>query len=166
MKQTHITCTVAGCGNPHDAKGFCRAHYRRAARNGGNALAPLRLSPKGQGWIQRGYRMITVNGVRRPEHVVVAERTYGPLPPGAIVHHADGDGLNNRSGNLVIVGSQRYHKLLHMRMRGLAATGNPNARKCPYCGSFDLPENMRGEKSGRFVHPECSAAAQRARRAA
>lgn len=166
MKRMHDVCTVAGCGQPHDAKGLCRAHYRRAKRNNGNPTAPRQMNSKGSGWVQRGYRIITINGARRPEHVVVAERTYGALPPGAIVHHADGNGLNNHPGNLVIVGSQAYHKLLHVRMRGLAATGNPNARKCPYCGMFDLPENMRGEKSGRFVHRECSALARRLRRAA
>lgn len=164
MKRTHTQCTVSGCANPHDARGLCRVHYRRAARNAGDPTAPLQVKPKGSGWIQRGYRMITVNGQRRPEHVAVVERTYGPLPPGALVHHADGNGLNNAPGNLVVCGDHKYHKLLHVRMRALAATGNPNARKCPYCGTFDLPQNMRGERSGRYVHRECSAAARRSAR--
>jgi hypothetical protein len=27
-------CTVAGCGQPHDAQGYCRTHYRRWQRRG------------------------------------------------------------------------------------------------------------------------------------
>lgn len=98
-------------------------------------------------------------GHGRGAHRRVVEQTYGPLPRGAVVHHADGNPANNAPGNLVLCPSGAYHKLLHMRMRGRAATGNPAARLCAYCHQYDLPSNMSGEASGRFVHPACNAQA-------
>lgn len=54
----------------------------------------------------------------RRAHVVIAERIFGkPLPTSAVVHHANGDRLDNRPENLVICQDQKYHMLLHRRMR-------------------------------------------------
>lgn len=156
------TCSVEGCGKPHDSKGYCHMHYNRWKRTG-SALTPLQLSPDGSGWIQRGYRILTVDGRRVPEHVLVAERALGKaLPAGAIVHHVDENPLNNIASNLVICPDHKYHHLLHQRMRALAACDNPNWKKCPYCGTYDDPAVMRLEQCGRSVHRECSANARRA----
>lgn len=160
--RTHFTCTVAGCGNPHDAKGLCRSHYSRLRRTG-NPCSPAARASDGAGWIQRGYKYFTVNGKNTREHILIAERALGrALPAGAAVHHADGDRLNNANSNLVICPSNKYHKLLHVRMDALAASGNANWRKCPFCHQYDDPASMRAEKSGRFVHRECSAKARNA----
>lgn len=66
-------------------------------------------------------------------HVARAERALGkPLPPKAVVHHADG--TRDPNGPLVICQNQAYHRLLHMRMRIKAFGGNPNTdRVCVYC---------------------------------
>lgn len=161
--RTHFTCTVSGCDKPHDAKGLCLPHYRAWKRHG-DPTVRVKGSP-GDGWVQRGYRLFTLDGRRAPEHRIVAERALGrPLPPGAVVHHVDEDRLNNAGSNLVICPDNKYHRLLHVRIDAMAACGNANWRKCPYCGSYDDPENMRAEKSGRFVHRACSARAQRERR--
>lgn len=78
------------------------------------------------------------------EHIVVAETALGKrLPLKAQVHHVDGDGKNNHPSNLVVCEDQGYHNLLHRRMRGLEAFGNPDALPCNICGEFDLPENLR-----------------------
>ncbi len=62
-----------------------------------------------------------------------AERALGkPLPRKAVVHHADGS--RDENAQLVICEDQRYHGLLHVRMRVKAAGGNPNTdRICHYC---------------------------------
>lgn len=154
-------CSIPGCGAKHDAKGYCHAHYNKWKRHG-DPLTPDKISRDGSGWIARGYRYFTVDGRKKREHVIVAERALGkPLPPGAIVHHVDEDRLNNRGDNLVICPSHYYHHLIHQRMRALDACGNANYKKCPYCKRYDDPANMRAEKSGRHVHRACSADAQR-----
>jgi hypothetical protein len=73
-------------------------------------------------------------------HILVAERALGHhLPPGAEVHHVDGNPLNNAPRNLVICQDAAYHKLLHVRQRTLAAGGNPNTEKvCRDCGTVKL----------------------------
>ena len=38
---------------------------------------------------------------------------YGPLPPGAIVHHKDGNCFNNDPGNLMLLASQGDHITWH-----------------------------------------------------
>jgi hypothetical protein len=66
------------------------------------------------GFINQGHRYVRVNGVTRALHRVVAERTLGrPLQPDEIVHHIDGDPLNNAPSNLTVV-SRQQHFLLHM----------------------------------------------------
>ncbi len=160
--RTHFVCTIEGCDQPHDAKGLCRHHYKKLKRHGNPLNPPLR-APDGAGWLDRkGYRLFTVNGKARREHVMIAEVALGrALPSGAVVHHADENPANNSPSNLVICPSNKYHRLLHQRLDAMKACGNPNWRKCPYCRSYDDPANMRGEQCGRFVHPNCSARAKR-----
>ncbi len=153
-------CSVEGCDKRHDSKGLCHMHYNRWKRHG-DPLAPLQIAPDGSGWVQRGYRIFTTPTGRKGEHVLVAERALGkPLPVGAVVHHADENRLNNAGSNLVICPDNKYHRLLHVRIDAMNACGHPNWRKCTYCGEYDDTANMRGEKSGRFVHRQCSANAR------
>jgi len=44
MKNTSQGCTVAGCGSPHAARGYCRTHYSRWLRHGD----PLVVKPVGR----------------------------------------------------------------------------------------------------------------------
>jgi hypothetical protein len=159
-------CSVPECSGKHDAKGFCAFHYR-AWRAKGDPLSPPRRAPAGSGWVQRGYRIATVNGERKPEHVIVAERALGrPLPPGAVVHHIDENRQNNAPTNLVICPSNKYHRLIHQRLDAFKASGYWHWRKCPYCRTYDDPANMSAQKCGkyedRYVHPRCVAASRRA----
>jgi hypothetical protein len=58
-------------------------------------------------------------------HRMRAEKALGkPLPPKAIVHHADGSKRDDAP--LVICPDDAYHMLLHRRMTILRAGGNPN----------------------------------------
>ena len=75
------------------------------------------------------------------QHIEMAERAIGrKLPPGAHVHHVDGNHLNNAPGNLVVCPSGGYHMLLHARTRALDACGNPNWRPCKMCGAYGPPK--------------------------
>lgn len=89
-------------------------HYQRLRKQG--EIGPAESSVKGEhlnayGYLFRG---------RKPVHVQIAENALGrPLPKGAVVHHANGDKLDNRPSNLVICPTRAYHNLLHARMRAI-----------------------------------------------
>ena len=79
------------------------------------------------------YRATRINGRFVFLHRLRAEKALGkPLPPQAIVHHADGS--QHEDAPLVICQDSAYHKLLHYRMRVKAAGGDPRTQKvCSRC---------------------------------
>lgn len=115
---------------------------------------PARITPA-------GYEL----GDTKYRHIEMAEKALGKrLPPGAIVHHHDGNRSNNINTNLVICENTAYHALLHQRQRAMAACGNPDWRICRICGQYDSPSNMklyrisRGGKGGEVpTHAKCEA---------
>lgn len=96
---------------------------------------------RGRKPVSSPYMQRSAGGVYRRDHVVVAERALGkPLPPGAPVHHYDGDGHNNANRNLVICQDEAYHMLLHRRQRVRDAGGNPNTDL--FCSACRRPRPM------------------------
>ena len=54
----------------------------------------------------------------RHEHRRIAEQKLGrPLRKGEVVHHIDGDKLNNSPGNIAVLPSQAEHARLHAKQR-------------------------------------------------
>jgi hypothetical protein len=101
-----------------------------------------------------GYRSVGGRAVKRL-HVLRAERALGRrLPAGAIVHHADGSKRDDAP--LVICQDQKYHALLHMRMRAKLAGGNPDTdgvcstcgRAVPFTGLSSWPRARSGRCAG------------------
>lgn len=91
----------------------------------------------------KGYITKYFDGVRRREHIVIAENALGkPLPEGSQVHHLDENPSNNDPRNLVICPNQSYHSLLHQRTRALQECGNANYLKCQHCKQYDNPERL------------------------
>lgn len=101
----------------------------------------------------RQYRAFyTPHGPKRL-HVLRAEKALGrPLPPEAVVHHADGS--KGDKAPLVICQDQAYHLLLHRRMRIVRAGGNPNTQSiCRVCGPQDVAK-FSPHQNG-YPYPYC-----------
>lgn len=157
-----MPCKVVGCFDDARTRGMCSMHYQRAWKHG-NPLA-RRSAANGEGHINHvGHKVVSIDGRRAAEHVLVCERAYGGrLPRGVQVFHVDGDAENNAPGNLVICGTHAYHALLSVRSRAYDATGNPDARQCGYCRQWDEAANLsfrKGQNTG--FHRRCRQASRK-----
>lgn len=119
----------------------------------------------GEGGIACGYRYVTIDGERIFEHIAVAEKALGKkLPKGTIVHHADENRLNNSPDNLVVCPDAAYHRLLHIRMRALKESGNPNYRCCGFCKKWVPFEELKYNKASyAYYHGACRQADRKAK---
>src|SRR5687767_6920532 len=84
------------------------------------------------------------------EHTLIAEHALGkPLPEGAVVHHINGIGTDNRPENLVVCQDRAYHMLLHERTRVLRLGGLPGLERwCPGCKRLVAIGEFRRRKNG------------------
>jgi hypothetical protein len=104
-------CDVADCSRPHHSHGLCRSHLERARRHGDvDPERPVSRRPPGGGSISHGYRKVIVpvdllpltRGERNvlQHRLVMAVLLGRPLEPAEVVHHLNGDRLDNRPANL------------------------------------------------------------------
>jgi len=88
-------------------------------------------------------------------HVLIVESVLNKyLPKGVVIHHINGDGLDNRNENLVVCENGSYHNLLHQRMIAIENCGHVTWRKCGICKEYDSPENMF-KKKAHLYHRDC-----------
>ncbi|HLF61664.1 MAG TPA: HNH endonuclease [Acidimicrobiia bacterium] len=103
-------CSVEDCIEAHKAKGMCAAHYKRFLKYGDpQPDRPIRRSD-GNGHISHGYRNVPVSSPLRRlvggatkvgEHrLVMAIHLGRPLLPDEVVHHRNGNRIDNRIENL------------------------------------------------------------------
>jgi hypothetical protein len=100
-----MNCTVENCQNEFLAKGFCRKHYMKNRKYG----TPFGGKPGwGKGSVTKeGYRVIGST----LEHRIIMEKELGrKLKQNEDVHHINGDRLDNRVENLMVL-SHRDHLL-------------------------------------------------------
>lgn len=107
---TRKSCSVEACDKTAKNRGLCSRHYTLLRRNG-DPLIQKRAS-SGSGTIDSfGYRLITVNGRRIREHRHVMEQALGRrLASTEIVHHVDGNKLNNALENLELTTRDSHPK--------------------------------------------------------
>ena len=166
-----------GCGQRtqkwnqnHSKRGWVKGQYRKFVGTHGNGKGSLSHGWKGgkthrsDGYIgtwMPDHPRADKNGYV-PEHVVIAEKSFGKiLPPGAVVHHTNGSKDN---GPLVICQDLAYHNLIHQRQRAYENCGHANWRKCQFCQKYDDPQNLHISKQGKADHQACRNAYKRKRR--
>jgi hypothetical protein len=98
------TVCACGCGNKTNiaangkARRYLRGHNRRGV---------------GKGWIEGGYRYIYADGVKIASHRHIVEQREGRrLSSNEVVHHVDGNPMNNDPDNLVVL-TRAEHQRLH-----------------------------------------------------
>ena len=70
-------------------------------------------------------------------HRTEAEAAFGPLPPGAVIHHKDRNPLNNAPDNLVVCKDQAEHMEIHRREDCTAAGFDPDVHlHCFRCDTY------------------------------
>ena len=105
------TCSVDGCGRTKYGLGFCTMHYARFKNDGTPGPVGTTRRKRGDGSIEQGYRSFAVNGKREREHRMVWMAAHGPIPDEYVIHHKNGNKLDNRLENLEMMtrGEHRRH---------------------------------------------------------
>jgi HNH endonuclease len=107
-------------------------HNQRLQRHGD----PLYEGRYGKGSIDKfGYRILWKNNRLIPEHRWLWEQANGPIPEGLILHHRDGNKVNNDLSNLELM-SRGKHTRHHKRK------WVDGCKRCSICKNFQPLENF------------------------
>lgn len=125
-------CLLAGRAT-HMAKTWAVGAMRQPDRRG---MGKGAQNPNWKGGtpVVNGYRRVRVNGAYVREHRLVMERHIGrPLLPHEVVHHRNGDKLDNRIENLELIGSNSDHVREHY-VDGTSRVARSRDATCSDCG--------------------------------
>lgn len=128
-KAQNKICTIVGCGRRHLSRGYCTRHYQRWSKNLPLDVPKYDNRKNKKGWIMGGYRWIsTPDRGEILEHRYVMEQHIGRrLDTDELVHHKNGDKIDNRLCNLEIMGRPEH-----------TAHHRAHSRPCLICGESTL----------------------------
>lgn len=119
MYDSCMKCSIIDCQRQMYSRKMCGYHYRswRLKKIADGSFDSERLIRKpGEGSLHQGYLMLTINGRNIFEHRLVWEKHNGKIPKGMIIHHINGNKLDNRIENLQAV-SRADHVKIHFPKR-------------------------------------------------
>lgn len=127
-------CSIYGCErHAITSKGFCNKHYRRYLKFGD----PLKtLVRRGEEYINTGgYKVLFFNATRILEHRYIIEQHIGrKLKRSELIHHKNGNKLDNRLENLLVV-NQAAHRKEH-DFRNVTRKYSDTHKWCNVCKKF------------------------------
>ena len=110
-------CKIKECKRKHYGRGYCSKHWIRFYRYGSPDI--VKTAPNGDGHITKyGYKWIQINGRRMFEHRYIMEQHIGrklkPFPY-EIVHHKNGNRLDNQRENLELLNASDHQRQHHQQ---------------------------------------------------
>ena len=146
-------CKVNGCNFIMKRGGYCNSHYMRLWRYG-NPEEPRRRAKNGNGWINDGYKMISVEKKEMREHRYLMEKHLGrKLKKEEHIHHINRIKNDNRIENLRLMDIKEHGSLEGKKAKGVP---KPTAVKPPtYKICLNCKEQFR-IKDSQFTTKFCS----------
>ena len=145
----NFNCHAEGCKLKAVATNLCGKHHIRN-KIYGNPNEPFRKNADGTGSIALGYKIITINGKRVREHRYLMEQHIGrrlkPFPF-EVVHHKNGNKLDNRICNLevqTLKNHSKEHTVERWKSTDKGWAYFSGHKCCVDCGKTDSPHSSHG----------------------